>query len=353
MRDSFDNFLAQPLRVLDGPWASLLRQMRASLACCLIIGLAAAFAGRAEGPPAASNSVAGVPATGRPCPADAGVEIAAAGAILCAAIDDPMQAIPRQLLRDWIERSARIVADYYAGFPAPLVVLRIEATPGGGVHGGRTTNESGLVIQVGVGRDVSRSELAADWVLVHEMVHLALPELGRRHNWLAEGLAVYVEGIARAQFGNRDIADVWAEYRRSMPLGMPRVGEGGMDGTSSWGRTYWGGALYCLQADVAIREQTGNRAGLQTALRAILRATGGYRAERDIDDVLKIGDAATGTRVLQDLYREIKATAVTPDLDLLWSRLGVPAEPLSQPFDDHAPLAAVRIAITRKVAPAP
>jgi predicted metalloprotease with PDZ domain len=121
-----------------------------------------------------------------------------------------------------------------------------------------------------------------------------------------------------------------------------------MDQTPTWARTYWGGALYCLQTDVAIREQTGNRIGLQTALRAILKETGGYRAERDIDDVLRIGDAATGTRVMQDLYRQIKSTALTPDLDLLWGRLGIPIDPKSQPFDDHAPLAAIRIAITAR-----
>ena len=121
-----------------------------------------------------------------------------------------------------------------------------------------------------------------------------------------------------------------------------------MDQTPTWARTYWGGALYCLQADVAIREQTGNRIGLQTALRTILKETGGYRAERDIDDVLRIGDAATGTRVMQDLYRQNKSTAITPDLDLLWVRLGIPIDPKSQPFDDHAPLAAIRIAITAR-----
>ena len=217
---------------------------------------------------------------------------------------------------------------------------------GDGVGGGRTTNEANLVIQVGVGREVTATTLTQDWVLVHEMVHLALPEVGRSHNWLAEGLATYVEGIARAQFGNRDIADVWAEDRHSMPLGLPRPGEGGMDQTPTWGRTYWGGALFCLQSDVAIREKTGNRVGLQTALRAILRETGGYGAERSIDEVLRIGDAATGTHVLADLYAESKTAPLTPDLDRLWARLGVPDDPKSQPFDSHAPLAAIRAAIT-------
>ena len=291
------------------------------------------------------------PATAAPgaaCAKDAAIVLSVQGGSLCVLIDDPAMSLQRPVLRQWIERSARIVADYYGRFPAPLVLLKIQGDSGGGVHGGRTTNESGLLIEVSVGRNATAGELADDWVLVHEMVHLALPELGRRHHWLEEGLATYVEGIARAQFGNRDISDVWAEYRHSMPLGLPRTGEGGMDQTPTWGRTYWGGALYCLQADVAMREQTGNRAGLQTALRAILNETGGYRAERDIEEVLKIGDTATGTHVLQDLYQEVKTTAMTPDLERLWTRLGVPQDPKSSAFDDHAPLAAVRIAITAR-----
>jgi hypothetical protein len=263
-------------------------------------------------------------------------------------MDDPRPVAEQRALEAWALRSGRIVADYYGQFPAPLVMLRIESASGGGVHGGRTTRESGLLIRVSVGRDVTPLELATDWVLVHEMVHLALPEVGDGHDWLAEGLATYVEGIARAQFGNRDIRDVWAEYRHSMPLGLPRAGEGGMDQTRTWGRTYWGGALYCLRADVAIREQTANRAGLQTALRAILKQTGGYAALRGIDEVLRMGDVATGTRVLEDLYGQIKTTAQTPDLDLLWTRLGVPINPKSDPFDDAAPLAPIRIAITSR-----
>jgi hypothetical protein len=279
------------------------------------------------------------------CPAQTTEMLRMGSSSLCLLIDEPT-APRRQLLHTWVERSAHIVANYYGRFPAPLVVLRLRSTVGGGVGGGRTTNESGLLIQVSVGRETTPAALSDDWVLVHEMVHLALPEVGREHNWLAEGLAVYVEGVARAQFGNRDVADVWAEDRHSMPMGLPRAGEGGMDQTFSWGRTYWGGALYCLQADVAIREQTGNRIGLQTALRSILKETGGYGFESDMQTVLRIGDTATDTRVLEDLYGRIKSTPWRPDLDVLWGRLGVPQDPKTQPFDDHAPLAPIRIAIT-------
>jgi hypothetical protein len=301
----------------------------------LILGIAAtlaAFCGIAHGA----------------CPEHVTTQIEVSGSNLCVFIDDAALAKQQPLLRTWIDRSAHIVADYYGRFPAPLLVLKLQGMDGSGVGGGRTTNDAGLVIQMRVGRDSTPGTLASDWVLVHEMVHLALPEVGRSHNWLAEGLATYVEGVARAQFGNRDIADVWAENRHSMPMGLPHAGEGGMDQSHSWGRTYWGGALYCLQADVAIREQTANRTGLQTALRAILSETGGYAFDSDIVDVLRIGDAATGTHVLYGLYEQIRAAPVTPDLDLLWTLLGVPNDPKTQPFDDRAPLAAIRIAITAR-----
>jgi hypothetical protein len=282
------------------------------------------------------------------CPSRASMELKVSGSSICVVLDDAALKGQQPLLRTWIDRSARIVADYYDMFPAPLVVIRLQGMDGSGVGGGRTTNDSGLMIQMRVGRESTAETLAADWVLVHEMVHLALPEVGRSHDWLAEGLATYVEGVARAQAGNRDVADVWAEDRHSMPMGLPREGEGGMDQRLGWGRTYWGGALYCLQAEVAIREQTANRVGLQTALRAILKETGGYGFDKEIADVLRIGDAATGTHVMYGLYQQIRATPQTTDLDLLWTLLGVPSDPKSQPFDDHAPLAAIRIAITAR-----
>jgi hypothetical protein len=283
------------------------------------------------------------------CPQPASTQLQLNGSMICVVMDDIPLKIEQTLLHAWIERSAHIVADYYAQFPAPALIIRLRGMDGSGINGGRTTNDSGLMIQMRVGRETTAEMLAVDWVLVHEMIHLALPEVGRTHDWLAEGLATYVEGVARAQSGNRTIADVWAEDRKSMRQGLPRAGEGGMDESRSWGRTYWGGALFCLQADVAIREQTANRVGLQTALRAILKETGGYGFERNVEDVLRIGDAATGTHVMYDLYQQNRATPQTPNLELLWISLGVPDDPLTQPFDDRAPLAAIRIAITAKL----
>ncbi len=215
------------------------------------------------------------------------------------------------------------------------------------MQGGTTYANPAAYIRLRLGREVTAAQLKSDWVLVHEMTHLALPDTGGQHAWLSEGIATYVEGVARVQAGNRSEADVWAEELRAMPRGLPQADDRGMDHTHTWGRTYWGGAMFCLLADVQIHQRTANRQGLQDALRAILAQSGGLAADWPIDKVLRSGDAATGTTVLEDLYAKFKDQPVTPDLVALWRSLGVEASGTSVSINDSAPLAAVRQSIMR------
>ncbi len=213
------------------------------------------------------------------------------------------------------------------------------------MRGGDTSAHVEALIRVRLGREVSAAQLAADWVMVHEMVHLALPDTGEAHAWLSEGLATYVEGVARVQAGNRAETDVWAEEIRQMPNGLPQPGDRGLDHTHTWGRTYWGGAMFCMLADVGIRRQSHGRFGLEDALRAVASASGGLAADWAIEHVLRTGDAAVGGTTLQDLYAQMKDTPVTPDLMGLWRELGIEPEGTAVRLSDTAPLAGIRRAI--------
>ena len=245
----------------------------------------------------------------------------------------------------WIEHSMRTVARYYGQFPAKQLRIRVMSRDGGRVRHGTTYGTAVPFIRLQLGRDVTADELRNDWVLVHEMVHLALPEVGDDHLWLTEGLSTYIEGIARVHVGDLRAERVWAEQVRSMPNGLPGPGDEGLDHTHTWGRTYWGGALFCLLADVEIRKKTANRFGLRDAMRAVLRQSGGVAFEWSIDRVMKVGDEATGTTVLQDLYAQMKDKPVSPDLEDLWRQLGIRERGDSVELQDDAPLAATRKAI--------
>jgi hypothetical protein len=65
-------------------------------------------------------------------------------------------------------------------------------------------------------------------------------------------------------------------------------------------------------------------------------------AHWDVARFLDVGDAATGTHALHDVYREMALAPGTVDLPALWRRLGVKVEADRVTFDDAAPLAAVR-----------
>ena len=281
------------------------------------------------------------------CGARAADELHASGAVLHVDFDRTAFSAGTAPLLEWATRSTDIVARYYARFPAPRVTVRLVPQRGPGVHGGTTFANPNAYIRVQLGREVTAAQLLGDWVLVHEMTHLALPDTGEEHAWLSEGLATYVEGVARVQAGNRSEADVWAEEMHSMPRGLPQERDGGLDHTHTWGRTYWGGAMFCLLADVGIRRSTQLRFGLQQALRAVLRESGGLATEWPIERVLRTGDAAVGTRTLEELYAQMKDTPVAPDLMTLWRELGVLPEGDSVRLVDDAPLAAVRHAIMR------
>jgi hypothetical protein len=250
-------------------------------------------------------------------------------------------------IRRWIERSLRIVTAYYGRFPVSVLEIRVSPVEGAKVAGAVTLGQPRALIRVRVGVDVSEATLAGDWVLVHEMTHLALPDVGEQHAWLSEGLATYVEGIERAQAHNRTAVDVWAEDVHSMPRGLPEAGDQGLDHTHTWGRTYWGGALFCLLADVEIHQRTAQRFGLQDALRAILTASGGLATDWPIERVFAVGDQAVGVKVLEELYAQMKDRPVGTDLRALWARLGIEPDGATVRLRADAPLAAAREAITR------
>lgn len=254
------------------------------------------------------------------------------------------------LLRDWVARSATVVSRYYGRFPVPALrmVLHIEA--GRGVRTGRMRGGAMPRIDVWLGGDSRGQELRDDWVMVHEMVHCACPDLPPAHTWLEEGLAVYVESIARLQAGDLAPDFVWGEFAARMHHGLPRAGDQGLDRTPTWGRRYWGGALFCLLADLEIRRQTANRAGLREALRGVLAAGHDARGSAPVTEVLAAADRASGTAVLSELYDAMRHTPVDVDLDALWRRLGVvPAArgaPALARLDEQAPEAWLRRAVS-------
>lgn len=257
-----------------------------------------------------------------------------------------------------VQTAADAVTLYYGRFPvSPMRVLILPVAGEDGVVQGTTWGDRdgfAAVTRLRIGQHTTHTQLTADWIMTHEMVHTALASLPDAEGWLEEGLATYVEPMARAQNHELAPAQVWGDMVRGMPQGEPGPEDRGLDNTDDWGRTYWGGAMFCLLADIEIRKQTHNRLSLQDALRAIVRSGGTIDSTWPLQRILALGDHATGTHVLEDMYHRWSNAPVPVDLNLVWGQLGVQMEHGHVTFNDHAPLASMRAAFTTAAAaPAP
>jgi hypothetical protein len=269
------------------------------------------------------------------------------GGSLAVALAKAQRRQSEEELLGWIRSSAALVSRYFGRFPADGALLLVLPVPGDQIHG-RARGSGGASVLFFVGTDLDMADARLSWQLVHELVHLGFPSLPRQHLWAEEGLATYVEPIARARAGELSQEKVWGDLVRGLPQGLPGPGDEGLDRTHTWGRTYWGGALFWLLADVGIRERTGNRFGLEHALRAVV-AQGGSIAERwPLRRALEVGDRAVGTNVLEELYAKMSSAPANVDLDALFRRLGVAVRGKAVEFDDGAPLARVRRAISER-----
>lgn len=265
-----------------------------------------------------------------------------AGSEISVVFDGDPYGLPRASYEAWVHRSAQMIADYYQGpFPVPSLEVTIVPRGRGGVGFG--SHRQGRWIRVYCGRGTTERALERDWVMVHEMLHATFPDLTDKHRWMQEGLSTYAEKIVRIRADNITQEQMWSRLSGSMHHGRPRAGDRGLDKTHTWGRTYWGGALFWMVADVELRVQTENRKSLDDVLRHVASIGGNARQMWEPQRVCEAADEGTGTRAVSQLYERMAKAPGDVDLDRLWAELGIiRLDDDSVEFDDAAPLAYVR-----------
>jgi hypothetical protein len=253
-------------------------------------------------------------------------------------------AISPDELKNWVQLAATALTHFYGRYPVQRVGIHVMPAAVGAVQGG--VEHDGRRIDIRVGQRANHNSLAADWMLTHEMFHLSQPDVEGNYSWMSEGMADYLEPVARVRIGQITPEKFWADLVEGMPQGLPKPGDRGLDHTHTWGRTYWGGSLFWLLADIRTRQQTDNKKGVRDAARAVLDAGGDGSQTWTIDQLLQAYDQGVGVNVFTQLHDEMGAKPVDTDLPALWKSLGVVYSKGHVTFDDTAPLTEVRKGIT-------
>jgi len=255
----------------------------------------------------------------------------------------PRSKLPKPAVLAWLNQARQAVSSYYGKFPVEGLQVIISDEAGDSVGFATTGFEDGHpLIEVPIGTAIDIDTFKTSWTATHEMVHLAFPLVAKQDKWVAEGMATYIEPLARLQVGQVTRQAVWNDMLKYLPEGLSRAGDKGFRGNTDWGQTYWGGALYCLLADIEIRKQTENKLGFRDAMRGIVKAGATIHSDYSAEQALGFGDKTLGLKILQPLYKRMSEQPVIVDPVALLRQLGIRKQGNSVTFDESAPLAAVR-----------
>jgi hypothetical protein len=291
--------------------------------------------------PVATYSVFGAAATRR-LPLGDGPN----GAEIELAVLDGKLSVDVDALSNWVTSRARAVADFYHGFPAPRATVMVLPVPKRrDVVFGKLLPESAPGIVLLVGGDAEESALAGDWVLVHELFHIGVPSFSREGKWFDEGLATYFEPLIRVRAGFWNAESAWQSFALEMPQGLAALTRRGLEHAKDYRSIYWGGALYCLLADVEAREGSAGRLGLEDGIRGVFAAGGHSWDVWSLADTLRRADASYASPLLAPLAARYANQPAPLDLDALFTSLGIERKASGITLSDAAPRAWVRQAI--------
>ncbi len=93
------------------------------------------------------------------------------------------------------------------------------------MRSGQTFGWNGALITIAVGQSSTAADFVRDWMMTHEMLHLAFPSVAERHHWIEEGLSTYVESVARARAGDLTAEKAWGDLVDGLPQGLPQSGD--------------------------------------------------------------------------------------------------------------------------------
>jgi len=200
-----------------------------------------------------------------------------------------------------------------------------------------------------VGRDARLETLRGSWVTWHELSHLQLPALPQRDAWLYEGLATYYQEVLPARLGIQTPRDAYAQLldgfergARSHSSGSLTEASAEMMSTGAFGRVYWAGTAFGLEADVALRRRGGSLDA------AITRAARRWRSDLRLHtgaDVCGAIDGPSDEAVLRPLRARYASGVGFPATARLLQRLGVVRREDGEVELRPAELSAIRDAI--------
>ena len=258
----------------------------------------------------------------------------------------------REAIMQWVRETAECVASIIGRFPQDqpqiLVVAigeRSEAVPWAHVMRG-----GGVAAEFFIDETRPISEFRSDWTATHELSHMLLPSVSSRDRWLSEGLASYYQNVLRARDGRLTEEQAWQKLHSGFERGKratrgDSLAKATRSGRGATMRIYWSGAAIMLKADSRLRELSGGRQSVDTALLSLqdccFEEGRNWRAQELFGEL----DRLTGYTVFMDLFHQHVPDDEFPDMSWTYAQLGIVPRSASMDLNLDAPLSRIRYQI--------
>lgn len=164
-------------------------------------------------------------------------------------------------LSQWLAVSSRATLSVLGPYPFEMQLYLYRRPGNEPVPWANTWREHSQQVHFYVAPQFSKQQFVADWTAYHEMAHLALPFLGRRNAWFAEGFASYMQYQIMQQAGLIDSAasHITAKFapQRKHYLQQLSIADTAAQllNQRRYAAGYWGGAQFFVAAERLLLQQ--------------------------------------------------------------------------------------------------
>ena len=284
------------------------------------------------------------------------------GATLRITVLQPVDDEKAAQLVDWLRSASTNVSLAYGRFPNPSPSVIVQPTSrlswGGDspVPFGRVMRDGEERVELYVNVDRPIEDFYGDWTATHEFSHLMLPYVSRQNKWISEGFASYYQNVLMSRAGHYTDAEAWKKLSDGFERGSRSRPELSLNDAAEAGvrrarmKIYWSGAAIALLADVQLRERSGGRESLDTALDGLQRCCLPSTRTWSGTELFSKLDSFVDEPVFMPLYRRYANRAGFPDAGPTLLRLGVEIDGPTTHLRDDAELAVIRDAISGRAA---
>jgi len=230
----------------------------------------------------------------------------------------------------WVIHASNALKMVYGEFPVDYFITKIKASRRGSdpVPWGEVNRESPSEVVLVINKKASLDQLKNDWTIYHEFSHLLIPYDAGDERWLSEGLASYYQNILQARIGMFNEQRMWQKLfegferaRRQTNYSHQRLSylSENMESNHNFMRVYWSGALYWLEADIALR-QLNNGQSLDTALLKLRRCC--FKDPLTATEIIKQLDGLTNSKIFSRQFETFSRSSRIPTYNTLLNSLG-------------------------------